>query len=123
MAIPDFQSILLPLLKATASREELSSAESYKLMAEHFQLSEAEVENPMPSGRGSTFRNRVAWAKQYLMFAQLVEPTRRGVSRVTELGREWSRKRTAPLKSLLTRICGLKSGAQEALRADETGRS
>jgi restriction system protein len=98
MAIPDFQSILLPLLKATASREELSSAESYKLMAEHFQLSEAEVENPMPSGRGSTFRNRVAWAKQYLMFAQLVEPTRRGVSRVTELGREWSRKRTAPLK-------------------------
>jgi restriction endonuclease Mrr len=46
MAIPDFQSILLPLLKATASREELSSAESYKLMAEHFQLSEAEVENP-----------------------------------------------------------------------------
>jgi restriction system protein len=67
-------------------------------MAEHFQLSEAEVEAPMPSGRGSLFRNRVAWAKQYLMYAQLVEPTRRGVSRVTELGREWSRKRTAPLK-------------------------
>jgi restriction system protein len=98
MSIPDFQSILLPLLKATASREELTSADSYKLMSEHFQLSEAEVEAPMPSGRGSSFRNRVAWAKQYLMFAQLVEPTRRGVSRVTELGREWSRKRTAPLK-------------------------
>ena len=98
MSIPDFQSILLPLLKATASREELTSADSYKLMAEHFQLSEADVEAPMPSGRGSTFRNRVAWAKQYLMFAQLVEPTRRGVSRVTELGREWSRKGTGPLK-------------------------
>jgi restriction system protein len=98
MSLPDFQSILLPLLKLTASREELTSADSYKLMAEHFQLSEAEVEAPMPSGRGSSFRNRVAWAKQYLMFAQLVEPTRRGVSRVTELGREWSRKRTAPLK-------------------------
>jgi restriction system protein len=98
MSIPDFQSILLPLLKMTASREELTSADSYKLMAEHFQLPEAEVEAPMPSGRGSSFRNRVAWAKQYLMFAQLVEPTRRGVSRVTELGREWSRKRTAPLK-------------------------
>jgi restriction system protein len=88
MSLPDFQSILLPLLKLTASREELTSADSYKLMAEHFQLSEAEVEAPMPSGRGSSFRNRVAWAKQYLMFAQLVEPTRRGVSRVTELGRE-----------------------------------
>jgi restriction system protein len=98
MSIPDFQTILLPLLKLTASREELTSADSYKLMAEHFQLSEAEVEAPMPSGWGSSFRNRVAWAKQYLMFAQLVEPTRRGVSRVTELGREWSRKRTAPLK-------------------------
>jgi len=85
MSLPDFQSILLPLLKLTASREELTSADSYRLMAEHFRLSEAEVEALMPSGRGSLFRNRVAWAKQYLMFAQLVEPTRRGVSRSRSL--------------------------------------
>ena len=98
MSLPDFQAILLPLLKLTASREELTSADSYKLMAEHFHLSEAEVEAPMPSGRGSSFCNRVAWAKQYLMFAQLVEPARRGVSRVTELGRDWSQKRSEPLK-------------------------
>ena len=98
MALPDFQSILLPLLKLTASFVELSTIDSYRLMAEHFHLTESDLSEPMPSGKGSLFRNRVGWAKQYLMYAKLVEPTRRGVSRVTDLGRKWSEERTKPLK-------------------------
>jgi restriction system protein len=98
MPIPDFQSILLPLLKLTASRNELSTSESYQRMAEHFGLTPQDIAQPMPSGKGTLFRNRVAWAKQYLMYANLVEPTKRGVSRVSELGAQWARERSKPLK-------------------------
>ena len=78
MAIHDFPSILLPLLKYAASHREVSTGEAYGAMVEHFGVSAAEQDQLMPSGRGKTFRNRVAWAKQYLGWATLIVSVRRG---------------------------------------------
>jgi restriction system protein len=100
MAIPDFQSIMLPLLKFAASRGggDISTADAYKAMVDHFKVSPAEEDQWMPSRRGKTFRNRVAWAKQYLGYANLIVSVRRGAYRVTEPGRQWAKDRTAGLK-------------------------
>lgn len=98
VGIPDFQSIMLPLLKFYAKRGEVSLSESIDAMAKHFKLTDAEREEMLPSGRDYLFRNRVAWARQYLVYATLAQPVRRGVVRVTELGKKWAAERTAPLK-------------------------
>jgi restriction system protein len=52
----------------------------------------------MPSRRGKTFRNRVAWAKQYLGYATLIVSVRRGAYHATDLGRRWAKERTGGLK-------------------------
>jgi restriction system protein len=98
MAVPDFQSMLLPLLKVTAEHAETTTADAYSAMAKQFPMTSDELAEMLPSGRANLFRNRVAWAKQYLMYAGLVEPLRRGVSRATPLGKKWASERSAPLK-------------------------
>lgn len=95
MAIPDFQSIMLPLLKFATTQGDVSTGEAYDAMVEHFKVSTAEQDQWMPSRRGKTFRNRVAWAKQYLGYATLVVSVRRGVFRATDLGRQWAKERKA----------------------------
>lgn len=92
MAIPDFQSILLPLLKYTAAHAEVATADAYGAMERHFALTEAERSTRMASGPTTVFRNRVAWAKQYLLYAGLIEPVRRAVSRVTPEGSKWAKR-------------------------------
>jgi restriction system protein len=87
MAIPDFPSIMLPLLKLAATQGEVSTGDAYDAMVSHFHVSMADQDQPMPSGRGKTFRNRVAWAKQYLGWATLIVSVRRGAFRATDLGR------------------------------------
>jgi restriction system protein len=99
MAIPDFQSIFLPLLKYAASRGgEVTTADAYDAMVKHFRVSPRDQAVLMPSRQGKTFRNRVAWAKQYLTFATLVVSVRHGVFRVTDLGRKWAKGHAQGLK-------------------------
>ncbi|RUR73528.1 restriction endonuclease [Nostoc sp. PCC 7120 = FACHB-418] len=55
-------------------------------MADHFQLTEDERKELLPSGRQPTFNNRVGWARTYLKKAGLVESTKRGYFRITDRG-------------------------------------
>ena len=88
MAIPDFQSIFLPLLKIVSDGREYSMPEVRKLLAGHFKLTQDEIDELLPSGKQPTFSNRVAWSKVYLAKANLVENVRRGVFLITEQGLE-----------------------------------
>ncbi|MBF4443565.1 restriction endonuclease, partial [Vibrio anguillarum] len=58
------------------------------LLAEHFNLSEDERTELLPSGRQAAFTNRVGWAKTYLTKAGLLDSTRRGHFVITELGQD-----------------------------------
>lgn len=98
MPIPAFQSILLPLLKFAATRTEVSVKDAYAQMASAFKLSDAELQELLPSGNGSLFKNRVAWAKQYLIYASLLASVKRGVFSITDLGRKWAKEKTSPIK-------------------------
>lgn len=88
MPIPDFQTLMLPLLKQLAGSDERSMKELYALLADKFNLSEEDQKQLLPSGQQSVFRNRVAWAKAHLKMAGMVESPSRGQVRLTIRGRE-----------------------------------
>jgi restriction system protein len=88
VAIPDFQSLMLPLLKYAADGEEHSLADARAHLAREFSLSEAEVAELLPSGRQALFGNRVSWAKIYLVRALLLESPRRAFFKLAPRGRE-----------------------------------
>jgi restriction system protein len=86
MAIPDYQTCMLPLLKVTADKKEHSLREAVDILAEQFSLSEDELKQLLPSGQTSVFVNRVGWARSYMKQAGLISPTRRGFFEITERG-------------------------------------
>lgn len=88
MAIPDFQSIMLPVLQIAADGQEHNQSEIREALALQFQLTQAEREEMLPSGRQARFSNRVAWSIVYLRKAGLLENSKRGVFHITEQGRE-----------------------------------
>lgn len=87
MAIPDFQSIMLPLLQLAADEQEHTKREAVERLAIHFGLTEGELEEKLPSGRQNTFDNRIAWARSYLKMAHLLESPRRGCFLITPRGK------------------------------------
>lgn len=88
MAIPDFQSLMLPLLQLAADGKEHALADARRPLANQFSLTEEERKELLPSGKQSRFNNRVAWAKVYLERAGLLEKTRRAHFRISQRGRD-----------------------------------
>jgi hypothetical protein len=91
MPVPDFQSLMLPVLRATA--EEISSADLRSRVASELRLTEAELAEMLRSGRQTTFTNRTAWANVFLQRAGLIERVSRGVYRITDEGRNLLKER------------------------------
>lgn len=87
MAIPDFQTLMLPVLHSAASSE-VKISDVVDLLADEFRLTPEERSELLPSGKQTTFANRVHWAKSYLGKAGLVELTRRAHFHITERGRK-----------------------------------
>ncbi len=88
MAIPDFQSMMLPLLLMAGDGLDHSLAEARDHLASVFDISAAERSELLPSGRQSRFDNRVAWARSYLGQAALLTAPKRGHFRITERGHQ-----------------------------------
>ena len=87
MPVPDFQTLMLPVLKAAAAGE-VRLSELIDRLAEEFHLSDDEKAQLLPSGRQTTLANRTGWAKTYLAKAGLVRSTRRGYFQATDRGQE-----------------------------------
>ena len=87
MAIPDFQTLMLSVLKASTASEVKISDVVATLGAE-LKLTEEEMSELLPSGRQTTFANRVNWAKSYLGKAGLITLTRRGYFQASERGKQ-----------------------------------
>ena len=85
MAVPDFQSLMMPVLIATANGE-ITSSDLRDRVAQSLQLTGADLSEMLPSGRQTTFANRTAWANVFLQRAGLIEKTSRGVYRATQMG-------------------------------------
>ena len=86
MSIPDYQTIMLPLLKFAGDGKEHSMREAIESLAKQFDLSPDERQALLPSGQSLVFDNRVSWARTYLKQAGLLESPRKGTIRITERG-------------------------------------
>ncbi len=88
MTIPDFQTIMLPMLLYFSDGQEHFIQELVDNLAEKFSLTEEELNTLLPSGKQTVFYNRVSWARTYLTKAGLLEMSRRSCYRITERGRK-----------------------------------
>ena len=83
--IPDYQTLMRPVLECAANGE-TRIGDAVDKLAEKLGLSADDRAQMLPSGRQTTFANRVHWAKTYLVKAGLAEGTRRGHFRITARG-------------------------------------
>ena len=86
MAVPDFQTLMLPTLRIAAEGE-TKAANAVARLADEFNLSEKDRTEILASGRQTRIANRVHWAVTYLVKAGLVERPKRGHFLATDKGR------------------------------------
>ena len=86
MPIPDFQSLMLPVLKALSGGVEMPISKVRVYVADTEGLTTEDVRELLPSGRQQVFTNRIAWAVTHMSHAGLVEKVRRSVYKLTKEG-------------------------------------
>jgi restriction system protein len=86
--IPDYQSLMLPLLKLISDRQEHKYRDIIEDLASEFGVTDEDRKELLASGNQFVFDNRVGWAKTYLKKAGLLESPRRAIFVITELGFE-----------------------------------
>ena len=85
--IPDYATIMLPLLKIAGDGVEHLKRDAVEAIANHFGLSVELRNRLLPSGQQPIIANRVGWAITYLKKAGLVEAPRRSCFKITERGK------------------------------------
>jgi len=125
MAVPDYQSIMLPLLQYAAKEGgEISTSEAVEALTKEMNLTENDLKELLPSGIQSTFVNRVGWASTYMKKAGLLEATRRGFYKITDRGKELLKKQPKTINVKLLKqypeflefqqLKGTRSGVQDS---------
>jgi restriction system protein len=86
--IPDYQTLMLPLLNAISDGTEHKFNELVEVLANIFGLTDAERKELLPSGGAFLFNNRVGWARTYLKKAGLLDGPKRGIIIITKRGKD-----------------------------------
>jgi restriction system protein len=85
--IPDFQSLMLPVLDIIGRNAEMTVVAIREAMVKHFNISKEEQGQMTPSGQQSIYYNRIAWSVSYLKMAELIYSPQRGIYKITDLGK------------------------------------
>lgn len=88
MPIPDYQTIMLPLIQKLEDGKPHALQDIIERLADYFKLSDDERQTLQPSGRQRIFNNRVYWAKKYLSEADLISSPSRGFIELTPSGKK-----------------------------------
>lgn len=86
MAIPDYQTVMLPLLRFAGDRQEHSLRDTIDALGDVFRLTDDDRKELLPSGQQQVFDNRVGWARTYLSKAGLLQKTRRSHYEISQRG-------------------------------------
>ena len=86
LSIPDFQAVMLPLLEFASDGQEHTLSQAIANLATHFNLTELERKELLPSGKQSRFNNRVGWSSTHFKKAGLLSYPSRGKFRITQRG-------------------------------------
>lgn len=92
MATPGFQEMFLPFLQFLSDGETYHTSAIRDDIARHFELTEEDLNDMIPSGQSSRLANRVGWARTHLNKAGLIEQVSRGYYRITEDGQKLLKK-------------------------------
>lgn len=87
MAIPDYQTVMLPLVRFLKDGKEYNIGQVVDSLADEFSISSEERQQLLASGQQTVILNRAGWARTYLKKAGLIESVRRGYFRITERGK------------------------------------
>ena len=98
MPIPDYQTLMLPLLRLASNGVERPFREAVEKLADEFVLTDDEL---LPSGTAHVFGSRVGWARSYLKQAGLLEAPKRGIFRITPEGKALLAKNPAKIDNTL----------------------
>jgi len=79
--------MMLPVLRLFADGREHGLRDAADPIAREFRLTQEDVAATLPSGRQTRFRNRIAWAHNYLKQSGLLGSPRRGIYQITDRGR------------------------------------
>ncbi len=90
--IPDYQSLMLPLLKLVSDRKEHKYRDLIENLATEFQITDEERKELLASGNQAIFDNRVGWAKTYLKKAGLLDSPKRATFVITQIGLDTLKK-------------------------------
>lgn len=88
MSIPDYQTLMLPILRLMNDVEDHSLRDVESAMANAFGLTSSEREELLPSGSQRILLNRIGWSLSYLTKARLTERVGKGRYRITPMGIE-----------------------------------
>ena len=86
--IPDFQTLMLPLLQLLVDKKEHFIKDLVDTLSGKFNLSDEERSERLPSQGQPTMYNRVLWAKTYLKKSGLILSPKRGVVAISKRGEE-----------------------------------
>ncbi|MBS1746721.1 MAG: restriction endonuclease [Bacteroidetes bacterium] len=86
--IPDYQTLMLPLLKLVSDGQEHKYRDLIESLAVEFKVADDERKELLASGNQAIFDNRVGWAKTYLKKAGLLDSPKRASFVITDLGRK-----------------------------------
>lgn len=88
MAIPDFQTLMLPTLRAISKQSIIGTKQLIPQLVKEFQLNEHEQAQLLPSGTQRVIDNRIYWAIVYLGKAGLLTRPGRGQYSITDEGKK-----------------------------------
>ena len=88
MAVPNYQELMLPILRLLADGRDWPTSELRQVLAEELDLSQDDLRERIPSGTATRFAKNVDWSRHYLKRAGVLEAPGRAVARITPRGRE-----------------------------------
>lgn len=120
MAIPTQQEILLPLLSEIGDEVEHHVNDVVDLLINHFKLSEEEKNRQYPSGNDNVFRNRVRFARAFLIKYGLIEPTSRGYVKISRIGIDALKRNPSKIDTdFLNQLPGVSTRKKEEKNEDD----
>lgn len=88
MAVPGFQDFMLPVLQLASERDSIHKSEYDEIISQRLGLTQEDRSELLPSGKQTTYQNRIGWAITFMYKAGLLIRPARATMSITQLGRE-----------------------------------
>lgn len=115
MSLPNYEALMKPLLESVKDGKESDINKSIDYITKKLKLTTKEVNTLLPSGSETILKNRIRWAKTYLVQSGLLVIPKRGIFVITKEGKEILRKnieinsKTLPKTEKYKKFLGIKN--------------